>query len=655
MGNGFTGFNFVVEPESISQVSSSQISRWGTPSFVRRVLTRVGAPYVDAKASGLVRQGPTIVQSSIWRCLTRVPRLDRRCMSAQARDVEVIDIDDHDLPHDSTVLPDDSNTSIQLPDLAEILAGLNENVSKADYANYVTKDDARAFGNAIAHLQLRQSDGSVTKSVLSKPRSRPTKVSSSLAENKVLKEKKVRAPKVSKAPRQPKEKAPKRKPLTITERAVAPFLPQSDSTAVHTVGATSSILAYLTPTRLGSASKSDAIITKKPVARRRRTPKNEEVPPLSTPRTAQKRHNKQTLVYKDAADCAEGDSYLLNPSRLVSLSKGHWQVGNRDSNLELTDGGPQEIVSNQERFAYKEHEDQLLDLTMLPAKVPRQSMDPPEQRYSELPSNSVPSSDIDEDTDARDIHQYLHDLVNPEEDEPRKTETEFPTFTLHVPPNNRSDTNCSLRELLEAGSGSGTTTPESVCGSKRSKVATVTPIRNVSPKTCQHASPNSACIDLSVLESESTTGSKIQVADKVDQHSRNEESAPLAIEIETTDDEGTRPTSDSIVESRPDDVANVLQNRNTLPESVKPTTVPAVQERKRKVRVTKKRSTEDVCLVVPDSEDELPEPEDVVQSAVLPDPLRLQTRPPPPPPPNYKGYTTAQLQVLLSGMHAVHG
>lgn len=407
-------------------------------------------------------------------------------MSSEAQQC-IVDIDDQKSPRQNNGAILDSIASIQLPDLTNILAALNKKKEDGLDSQQHESDETRAFGNSISQYSHLQEDGSIAKPLAKRERKpRGLKEPKSI----VLKEKKTRA---VKAPKDPAAKAVKKKPLTITERAVAPFLVPETSKPNGLVD--QSILDFLAPAAAPAALGKAA--GKKRAAPRKVKAKAEPVPVLSTPRTARRKHVCQTLTYSINQVSDLSDSHVLNPSKLISLSKGLFFEGNRGLSDELTDGGPDKCISNQD--AARMDEDRFFDLTMLPSRNPQnEEVVEPVQNVNPFEDNDgqLGQSSLFQDHDQAGLEQYLEDLVSPSDDE--RAGLAFPVTPIEMPKNRRADTVESLRELLDSGHFGREETPDDIINitssspgprTKRTRSPESPLKRNVSPRTIDQLTP----------------------------------------------------------------------------------------------------------------------------------------------------------------------
>ncbi|CCG84453.1 protein of unknown function [Taphrina deformans PYCC 5710] len=415
-------------------------------------------------------------------------------MSVQARAADVIEITDNESPrqnnkhnNDTSHAIDDSLASVQLPDLTEILAGFNtRNSTEATLPEQET-DEVRAFGKTISQFNFAQSDLNITK--LNGKAPRKPRIPKAPKEPKPSKEKVARAPKVKRTPK---------KPVTVTERAIAPFLSRQAHDDVQT--GTPSILEFLSP---GRYDKATAAPSAKLSKRKKAQVKDDELPKLSTPKTARKKHRDQNLVYPETPCSQPKDSMnILNPSKLISLSKGHFSAGNRCPEGRLTDGGPREITSNQEGLRHPDDDDQLLDLTCLPWRIcdanSLQTDNPGLEETMDLVDKLDNDSDVD--TDPRDLQTYLDELVEVTDAEASDNDA-FPVMLSKAPANVRSETMDSLRSLLsepvlieKLDTPSAIGSPRLETSIKRMRKLSNVPKRIVSPKLKTDSSPKTAQI-----------------------------------------------------------------------------------------------------------------------------------------------------------------
>lgn len=326
---------------------------------------------------------------------------------------------------DLSITGENTKVAATLPDLDQILANISakDKASKDAAIELIDTDDAQAFGHRLAQFGHVRQDGTIEQPVKldAKPK-KPRKPR--IPKDTAPKEKKVRAPKV--------KKEPKKKFLTITERAMQAYAPE-------VAPVDQGIKKYVT---------SDGVpLTAKP------TPTRKPKTIIASPRTVRSRYKSQKLVYCPNESAATAQD--LGMSKLITMSRGLWNVSNRDAQGQTTDGG--------------------------------RSADP--VSYIELevvePENDVPIS-INFDQELPPTQEYLKDLVAGSDI------SDAEDFPVDVPSLERVDTTETLRESLAAQDISpAQISIHSSDSRKRRSTEPDTP-RHVIIKTTALASPHNA-------------------------------------------------------------------------------------------------------------------------------------------------------------------
>lgn len=416
-------------------------------------------------------------------------------MTSQASVIShVIDLECIDLPHQNNATNDGPRTSTASPDLAQILAGFNERSKPADEVEECeTLAERREFGRLMAHFNFAHPENSVVDNAtrlepLALPKEPP-----------LTKPKKTRATKV----RVPKEKKSKKKPMTITARSVSAFAPIQDSPE-NEFCTDQSIKKFLTPNRAkidtATSLQSSTTKIKQPKRPGKRGKKAAEYHrSLASPSLVQRRYELQRLLYKQALATDVSATPALGPSRLISMTKGYWHVSNRCPDGNLTDGGPQDIMSNQEQISFP-RDDTLIDLTMLPTRALKRddsnracSLVEPASVNELLDLEDSPALTFEADVaDFASTQQYLCKLVDWSEEE--AGDEDF--LISENPPMSISRTNQSLQTSPhyedKVDTYSGTALISATSRSKRTRRDgdNCPDKRNVSPKLQRCSSPN---------------------------------------------------------------------------------------------------------------------------------------------------------------------